>query len=102
MIQIGYKHYWLWICIEPVHRSVLGIKISQTRNMLVLSSFLESLVIKYGRHSLYTDGATWYPEACRILRLNHYWHCSVEKSLIERVIQYFKDRTKNFDDYYPC
>jgi hypothetical protein len=26
----------------------------------------------------------------------------VEKSLIERVMQYFKDRTENFDDYYPC
>jgi putative transposase len=24
------------------------------------------------------------------------------KSLIERIIQYFKDRTENFDDYYPC
>ncbi|HSF50768.1 MAG TPA: hypothetical protein VLA74_08425, partial [Nitrososphaeraceae archaeon] len=24
------------------------------------------------------------------------------KSLIERVIQYFKDRTESFDDYYPC
>ncbi|MGE5633590.1 MAG: hypothetical protein ACM3VV_00005 [Deltaproteobacteria bacterium] len=24
------------------------------------------------------------------------------ESLIERVMQYFKDRTENFDDYYPC
>jgi hypothetical protein len=22
--------------------------------------------------------------------------------LIERVIEYFKDRTESFDDYYPC
>ena len=26
----------------------------------------------------------------------------LEKSLIERVIQYFKDRTESLDDYYPC
>ncbi len=26
----------------------------------------------------------------------------LEKSLIERMMQYFKDRTENFDDYYPC
>ena len=26
----------------------------------------------------------------------------IEKSLIERVIQYFKDRTESFDDYFPC
>ncbi len=52
LIQIGNKHFWLWICIEPVHRSVLGIHISQARNMLILSSSLESLLEKYGgRHT---------------------------------------------------
>jgi putative transposase len=25
LIQVGNKHFWLWICIEPVHKSVLGI-----------------------------------------------------------------------------
>ena len=29
-------------------------------------------------------------------------HSSFEKSLIERVKQYFKDRIESFDDYYPC
>ena len=51
LIQVGNKHFWLWICIEPVHKSVLGIHISQARNMLILSSFLESLLEKYGRHT---------------------------------------------------
>ena len=32
----------------------------------------------------------------------HYLHSPLEKSLIERVMQYFKDRTECFDDYYPC
>ena len=101
-IQIGNKHFWLWICIEPVHKSVLGIHISQARNMLILSSFLESLVEKYGRHIVYSDGGTWYPEACNVLGLKHYLHSPLEKSFIERVIQYFKDRIESFDDYYPC
>ena len=26
----------------------------------------------------------------------------IKKSLMERMNQYFKDRTENFDDYYPC
>ena len=43
-----------------------------------------------------------YPEACRVLKLKHYLHSPLEKSLIERVMQYFKDRTESFDDYYPC
>jgi hypothetical protein len=38
----------------------------------------------------------------KILRVKHYLHSPLEKSLIERVIQYFKDRVESFDDYYPC
>jgi putative transposase len=102
LIQIGNKHFWLWICIEPVHKSVLGIHISQARNMLILSSFLKSLLEKYGRHTVYSDGGTWYPEACNVLGLKHRLHSSLEKSLMERVMQYFKDRSESFDDYYPC
>jgi putative transposase len=47
-------------------------------------------------------GDTWYPEACKVLTLKHSIHLSLEKNLIERVMQYFKDRTESFDDYYPC
>ena len=101
VIQIGSQHFWLWICIEPVYRSVLGIYISEERNMLVAERFIRSLVEKYGKHTVYTDGGTWYPEACNVLRLKHYLHSSFEKSLMERVNQYFKDRTEGFDDYYP-
>ena len=66
VIQIGNRHFWLWICIEPVYRSVLGIYISEERNMLVAEKFIRSLVEKYGKHTVYTDGGTWYPEACKI------------------------------------
>ena len=31
------------------------------------------------------------PEAYKILRLKHYLHSPLEKTLIERVIQYFKE-----------
>ena len=70
--------------------------------MLVAEKFIRSLVEKYGRHAVYTDGDTWYDEACNILKLKHYLHSYFEKSLMERVNQYFKDRTEGFDDYYPC
>ena len=102
LIQVGNKHFWLWICIELVHKSVLGIHISQARNMLVARQFLESLIEKYGKHSVYSDGGTWYPEALKLLVLKHYLHSPLEKSLMERVMQYFKDRSESFDDYYPC
>ena len=74
IIQIGNQHFWLWICIEPVHKSLLGIYISEERNMVVAENFIRSLIDKYGKDTVYTDGGTWYPEACKILRLKHYLH----------------------------
>ena len=97
VIQIGWKKYYLlWIAIEPVHKTLFGIHISKSRNMLIARQFLQSLIIKYGKHSVYTDGGTWYPEAYKVLNLKHYIHSPLEKSLIERVMQYFNDRTESF------
>ena len=70
--------------------------------MLVAEKFYISLVDKYGKHTMYTDGGTWYYEACNIIGLKHYLHSPLEKSLMKRVNQYFKDRIESFDDYYPC
>jgi putative transposase len=39
-IQIGSQHFWLWFRIEPVHSSVLGIHISEERNMPVAENFM--------------------------------------------------------------
>jgi hypothetical protein len=36
--------------------------------MLVAERFIRSLVEKYDRHTVYTDGGTWYDEACNILK----------------------------------
>ncbi len=68
-IQIGGTEAWIWIAIEPIHRIVLGVYISRHRNMLVVEAFLKSLIEMYGRHIVYSDGGTWYPEACTSLGL---------------------------------
>jgi transposase-like protein len=81
---------------------VLGIYISDERNMIIAEKFIRTLVEKYGKNTVYTDGDTWYDEACNLLKLKHYLHSPLEKSLMERVNQYFKDRIESFDDYYPC
>ena len=36
------------------------------------------------------------------LKLKHHLHSHYEKSIIERTMQYVKDRTECFDDYFPC
>jgi len=70
--------------------------------MLVAEKFIRSLVSKYGKHTIYTGGGTWYDEACNIIGLKHYLHSPIQKSLMERVNQFLKDRIESFDDYYPC
>ena len=34
--------------------------------------------------------------------IEHHLHSSFGKSVIERTMQYLKDRTKSFDDHFPC
>jgi putative transposase len=71
--------------------------------MFVTERFLSDVVEKYGEHPVSSDGGTWYPQACRFLKLDHHIHSSFEKSIIERTMQYIKDRTKEcFDDYFLC
>jgi putative transposase len=86
---------WLWVAIEPKDREILAISISKERNMFVAEHFLSDVVDEYGPHPVYTDGGSWYPQACRFLKLNHHIHSTFEKSLIERTMQYIKDRTMN-------
>jgi putative transposase len=69
--------------------------ISKERNMFVAERFLSDIVDEYGQYPVSTDGGTWYPQACKFLKLNHHTHSPFEKSLIERTMQYLKDRTMN-------
>ena len=102
LLKIGSKFVWLWVAIEPIHRQILKADISFDRTMLVAERFISSLINRYGKHPISTDGGTWYPQACRFLKVNHRIHSTLEKSLIERTMQYIKERTEGFDDYFPC
>ena len=62
--------------------------------MLVAESFLKSLIKLYGRHAVYSDGGSWYPEACNSLRLKHILHSPFEKSVIERAMDVSKTELK--------
>jgi putative transposase len=101
-IKVGSRYLWLWVAIEPKHRENLEIDVSFERAMLVAERFIASLINRHGKHPVSTDGGTWYPQACKFLKLKHHLHSPLEKSLIERTMQYIKDRTEGFDDYFPC
>jgi putative transposase len=69
--------------------------------MIVAESFLTSLTKLNGKRIVYSDGGTWYPEACISSGLKHILHSPFEKSIIERTMEYIQDKTECFDDYYP-
>ena len=102
LLKVGSELIWLWVAIDPENKQILALFISKERNMFVAERFISGLVNVNGRHPVSTDGGTWYPMACRFLGLEHHLHSSMEKSLIERTMQYIKDRTECFDDYFPC
>ena len=100
LLRLVLNIFWLRIAIENDHREILQINISKERNMFVAERFILNLVKRYGEHPISTDSGTWYPLACRFLRLHHHIHSTYEKSIIERTIQYIKDRTEGLDDYF--
>jgi putative transposase len=101
-IKAGSELIWLWVVIEPIYKEILSFYISKERNMFVVKRFLSTVIEKFGNHTVSSDGGTWYPGACKFLKLKHHLHSSFEKSIIERTMQYIKDRTESFDDYFPC
>ncbi len=72
---------------------------------VVAERFIADLINIHGKHPIVSTGdggGTWYPQAYPFLELEHHIHSSYEKSIIERTIQYIKDRTESFDNYFPC
>jgi putative transposase len=63
LIKVGTELVWGWIAIELKDKTILGIRISYERSMLIIAEqFMQSLVRKYGKHPVSTDGGTWYPQ----------------------------------------
>ena len=69
LIKVGSEYVWLWVAIEPKDKPILAPYISKERNMFVAERFISGLVQIYGEHPVSTDGGTWYPQACRFLRI---------------------------------
>jgi putative transposase len=46
LIKVGSEYVWLWVAIEPAEKTILGIRISIERNMLVAEQFIKSLIRK--------------------------------------------------------
>jgi len=99
MITIKGEVYWLWIAYEPYINKYLLMDISKDRTTLRCYYFIKRLRRLYGsKYTVYTDGAHYYNQACRWLRIKHVVYNQEDKNIIERAVQYIKDRTECFDD----
>jgi putative transposase len=94
LIQIDGKVYWLLIAYEPDMDLCLMMHISRERTIFVCYQFFKSLRKKFGRKAIFTDGARWYMDACKWLRLKHQVYATELKNIMERFIQKIKDRTE--------
>jgi putative transposase len=101
-LQIAGQDCWLWVAYEPNLNVCLSMYLSRERTLFVCYHFFSQLRRRYGRKRILTDGARWYNEACRWLRLPHQVYGTERKNVMERFIQHIKDRTECFDDHFPC
>jgi transposase-like protein len=65
------------------------------RTIFVCYQFFKELRKRFGRKIIFIDGARWYNEACKWLRLKHQVYGNELKNKIERFIQKIKDRRHN-------
>ncbi len=101
LIKVGSELVWLWVAIEPKNKQILALTISKERNMFVAE-------VSFGHWSGSWKASGfhrwWYMVSSSLpvpeTEASHAF--SFEKSLIERTMQYIKDRTECFDDYFPC
>ena len=102
-IKIGSRERVLYIAFEPYLRRIVYMMTFDTANILTSMIFIKRVKAIYGSNIIILiDGAPYYRASCKILNLRH-GVCSIEvRNLMERIIEYVKDRTKLFDNYIPC
>ena len=93
-IKIGSELIWLWVGIESETKNIVAINISKELYMFVAERFLDGVIKEYGRHPVSTDEGTWYPQACRFLKLQHHIHSSFEKAWLKEQFNILKIELK--------
>jgi transposase-like protein len=53
VIRVGREAVWLWIAIESKIKSILDMRISLERSILIAEQFLQKLIKKYGKDPIF-------------------------------------------------
>jgi putative transposase len=101
MVDLGGTPAWIWVAFEPDLHAMLDFHVSWRGNSIDAYLFIRRLVRRYGGVPIHTDGAGWYADACRWAGAEHAVYDRPLRNLMERMVQYLKERTEAFDDPFP-
>ena len=109
LIKVGSEYIWLWIIIEPECREILELfldKWSQRKETCLLPDGFCQVLSESVELILYQQtvelGTQWLAGSWTWNTIYFLFFDKVKKSVIERAMQYIKDRTECFDDYFSC
>jgi putative transposase len=91
------------VAFEPRLRRIVYMRFFEVANIFTALTFMKKVKALYrSKMKILTDGAQYYRTACKFLNLDHDVYDLRLRNVMERIVQYVKDRTKDFDDYIPC
>jgi len=98
-IRIGSRERILYIAFKPYLRRIVYMMTFDVANILTSMVFIKRVRAICGSNIIIlTDGAPYYRASCRILNLRHGLYSLEVRNLMERIIEYVKDRWL-FDNY---
>lgn len=98
-IKINGKWAFLWAAIDVETRELLALEVSWLRNGACAKWFLQDVLktcTNPKRVLIISDGAGWYPWACKQLRVKHKETHGGKRNYIERFNLTFKDWARPF------
>jgi putative transposase len=102
-VEVRGRELAFFVAFEPRLRRIAYMRFFEAANIFTALTFIKRVKALYrSRMKVLTDGAQYYRAACKFLSLDHDVYGLKARNLMERIIQYVKDRTRDFDDYIPC
>jgi transposase-like protein len=70
LLKINGQDYWLWITYKSnIDLCLMMYTYQEKRVILVCYQFFKELRKRFGRNVIFIDGARWYNDACKWLKL---------------------------------
>ena len=102
-VEVEGRELALFVAFEPILRRIAYMRLFGAANIFTALTFIKRVKALYrSRMKVLTDGAQYYRTACKFLSLDHDVYDLRLRNFMERMVQYIKDRTRDFDDYIPC